>query len=105
MSEPCPPPVGEALSLVTPLLASARLETVTAAPSWRRAGPAERWAGMQGGERTTAGRRLAAAAAAAAAAAESAPIPPREVEPEAPEASEKAAVAAAEMQDTEVGAG
>ncbi|CAM9721112.1 unnamed protein product, partial [Scytosiphon promiscuus] len=52
LSEPTPPPAGEALSLVTPLLASIRLETVTAAPSWRRAGPAERWAGMQGGERT-----------------------------------------------------
>ncbi|CAN0372575.1 unnamed protein product, partial [Ectocarpus fasciculatus] len=101
LSDPSPPPAGEALSLVTPLLASIRLETVTAAPSWRRAGPAERWAGMQGGERTKAGRKLAAAAAAAAAAAESAPIPPRGAEPEAPDSSEKAAVAAADMHETE----
>lgn len=56
---------------------------------------------MQGGERTKAGRKLAAAAAAAAAAAESAPVPPRDTEPEAPEPAEKAALAAADMVETE----
>lgn len=102
LSEPCPPRLGEALSLVTPLLASVRLETITAAPSWRRAGPAERWAGMQGGERTRAGRRLAAAAAAAAAKQGEAPIPPREASPQPPTPAEKAAVAAAEVQRAEM---
>ncbi|CAN0149179.1 unnamed protein product, partial [Laminaria digitata] len=101
LSEPSPPRPGEALSLLTPLIASARLETVTAAPSWRRSGPAERWAGMQGGERTKAGRKLAAAAAAVSAAAESAPVPPRDAAPEAPEPAEKAALAAADMVETE----
>lgn len=56
---------------------------------------------MQGGERTKAGRKLAAAAAAAAAAAQTAPIPPRLADPEAPEPAEKAALAAADVADAE----
>lgn len=103
LSEPCPPRLGEALSLFTPLLASVRLETITASPSWRRAGPAERWAGMQGGERTEAGRRLARAAAAAAAASDAdAPVPPRDASPQPPRPSEKAAAAAAEVERAEI---
>lgn len=55
---------------------------------------------MQGGEQTKAGRKLAAAAAAVAAAAETSPVPLRAVEPEPPQPAEKAAVAAAEMEET-----
>ncbi|CAN0089527.1 unnamed protein product [Ascophyllum nodosum] len=99
LSEPSPPRPGAALSLITPAFASIRLETLTASPSWRRAGPAERWAGMQGGECTRAGRKLSAAVFAAEAAAESAPIPPREAEPIPPLPTEKAAAAAAEMKE------
>ncbi|CAM9459545.1 unnamed protein product, partial [Sphacelaria rigidula] len=101
LSEPSPPRPGEVLSLVTPLLASIRLETVTATPSWRRAGPAERWAGIQGGERTRAGRKLAAEAAAAAARSADAPIPPRDPSPQPPDPTDKADVAAVEAEEAE----
>ncbi|CAM9901390.1 unnamed protein product, partial [Discosporangium mesarthrocarpum] len=50
LAQAAPPKSGEAISLATPFVASMRSMTITAAPSWRQAGPAERWAGMQRSE-------------------------------------------------------
>lgn len=56
---------------------------------------------MQGGERTQAGRKLMAAVLATEKAAKTAPIPPREAEPIPPLPTEKAAAAAADMEQAD----
>lgn len=56
---------------------------------------------VQGGERTRAGRKLAAEAAAAAARSADAPIPPRDPSPQPPDPTDKADVAAVEAEEAE----